>query len=63
MLAATEASTMRDPTEILRVEGLVKHFPIKAGIFKRTVGQVQAVDGVDLTIRQGETLGVVGESG
>jgi peptide/nickel transport system ATP-binding protein/oligopeptide transport system ATP-binding protein len=63
MLAAAEASTMRDPTEILRVEGLVKHFPIKAGIFKRTVGQVQAVDGVDLTIRQGETLGVVGESG
>jgi len=63
MLAATEASSLRDPSEILRVEGLVKHFPIKAGIFKRTVGQVQAVDGVDLAIRQGETLGVVGESG
>ncbi len=49
--------------EILRVEGLVKHFPIKSGIFKRTVGQVQAVDGVDLAVRQGETLGIVGESG
>jgi oligopeptide/dipeptide ABC transporter ATP-binding protein len=52
-----------DPSEILRVEGLVKYFPIKAGLFKRTVGHVRAVDGVDLTIRQGETLGVVGESG
>ena len=49
--------------EILRVEGLVKHFPIKAGVFKHTVGQVRAVDGVDLTVRRGETLGVVGESG
>jgi oligopeptide/dipeptide ABC transporter ATP-binding protein len=41
----------------------VKHFPIKAGVFKHTVGQVRAVDGVDLTVLQGETLGVVGESG
>jgi peptide/nickel transport system ATP-binding protein len=49
--------------EILRIEGLVKHFPIKAGIFKHTVGQVQAVDGVDLTVHTGETLGIVGESG
>lgn len=52
-----------DPSEILRVAGLVKYFPIKAGLFKRTVGHVRAVDGVDLTIRQGETLGIVGESG
>ncbi len=49
--------------ELVRVEGLVKHFPIKAGVFKHTIGQVRAVDGVDFAIKRGETLGVVGESG
>jgi peptide/nickel transport system ATP-binding protein/oligopeptide transport system ATP-binding protein len=49
--------------DLLRIEDLVKHFPIKAGVFKRTVGQVRAVDGVSLSVKQGETLGVVGESG
>ncbi|MFL5979211.1 MAG: ABC transporter ATP-binding protein [Gaiellaceae bacterium] len=49
--------------ELLRVEGLLKYFPIRSGVFKHTVGAVRAVDGVDLGIKRGETLGVVGESG
>jgi oligopeptide/dipeptide ABC transporter ATP-binding protein len=52
-----------DGQELLRIEGLVKYFPIRAGLFKRQVGQVHAVDGVDLSLQAGETLGLVGESG
>jgi oligopeptide/dipeptide ABC transporter ATP-binding protein len=58
-----EAAMAARDGEILRIEGLVKHFPIKKGVFKHTVGQVRAVDGVDLSVRKGETVGVVGESG
>jgi oligopeptide/dipeptide ABC transporter ATP-binding protein len=51
-------------TELLRVEGLKKHFPITRGIiFRKQIGAVKAVDGVDFTLNEGETLGVVGESG
>ena len=62
-VASTQSMGSLNGDEILRVEGLVKHFPIKAGVLKHTVGQVRAVDGVDLAVRRGETLGVVGESG
>ncbi len=49
---------------LVQVDNLVKHFPVKAGgLIGRTVGQVQAVDGVSLTIRRGQTLGLVGETG
>jgi oligopeptide transport system ATP-binding protein len=49
---------------LLEVENLVKHFPITTGIvFQRKVGSVRAVDGVSFTLRRGETLGLVGESG
>jgi oligopeptide/dipeptide ABC transporter ATP-binding protein len=61
--ASLETGSAPQTDEILRVEGLVKHFPIKSGVLKRAAGQVQAVSGVDLTVRTGETLGIVGESG
>ncbi|WHM41216.1 dipeptide ABC transporter ATP-binding protein [Streptomyces sp. BPTC-684] len=51
------------PEPLLKVEGLVKHFPIKKGLFGRQTGAVKAVDGVSFDVRAGETLGVVGESG
>jgi peptide/nickel transport system ATP-binding protein/oligopeptide transport system ATP-binding protein len=48
---------------LVEIRGLVKHFPIKGGILQRKVGTVQAVDGVDLVVNRGETVGLVGESG
>ena len=48
---------------LLEVRDLVKHYPVAAGVFGRAVGVVRAVDGVSFTIRRGETLGLVGESG
>ena len=48
---------------LLKVEGLTKHFPITKGIFRRQVGAVKAVDGISFDIFEGETLGLVGESG
>jgi peptide/nickel transport system ATP-binding protein len=61
--AGTTAVTRDDETPLLKVEGLVKHFPIKKGLLQRQVGAVKAVDGIDFEVRRGETLGVVGESG
>ena len=60
---AAPATSTDDGPQLLRIEGLVKHFPIGGGLLRRQVGAVRAVDGVDLTVRRGETLGVVGESG
>jgi len=48
---------------VLEVSDLKKHFPVKKGLLRRTVGQVYAVDGVTFSIGEGETLGMVGESG
>ncbi len=52
-----------DAPAILAAEDLKVHFPIRAGLFRRVVDHVRAVDGVSFTIRRGETVGLVGESG
>jgi oligopeptide/dipeptide ABC transporter ATP-binding protein len=60
---STRAASARANAPVLEVEGLKKHFPVKKGLLSRTVGQVYAVDGVSFSIGEGETLGLVGESG
>lgn len=57
------AGQSSDGRELLRVEGLTKHFPIKGGVLSRHVGAVRAVDGINFSLSQGETLSLVGESG
>jgi peptide/nickel transport system ATP-binding protein len=57
----TQATSSPEP--LLKVDNLVKHFPIKKGLLQRQVAAVKAVDGISFDVRPGETLGVVGESG
>ena len=54
---------MTTPEPLLRVRGLTKHFPVRGGVFLRTVGHVHAADDVSFELNAGETLGLVGESG
>ena len=54
---------MSETAPLVEVRGLKKYFPVRSGIWGRVQAQVKAVDGVDLVVYPGETLGVVGESG
>jgi peptide/nickel transport system ATP-binding protein len=58
-----EAAQAKKGRVVLEVNNLKKHFPVRRGLLSRAVGSVLAVDGVSFTIHQGETLGLVGESG
>ncbi len=62
-VGSRRADRERSDARLLEVENLQVHFPIRKGLFKRTVGHVKAVDGVSLDIAPGRTLALVGESG
>ncbi len=62
-VAASSRPATSGAAPLLELRGLTKSFPVKSGMLKRVIGQVRAVAGVDLTVHQGETVGLVGESG
>ncbi len=59
----TKTGIKTEAKELVKVENLVKYFPVRAGLLQRVVAYVQAVDKVSFVVREGETLGLVGESG
>lgn len=62
-MAASPNNRSEQSRPLIQVENLVKYFPVRGGLLQRTVAQVQAVDRVSFEVREGETLGLVGESG
>ena len=60
-VAAAAPARLERGAELLRVEDLSVHFPIRSRVMQRTMGTIRAVDGIDLTLAAGETLGLVGE--
>jgi peptide/nickel transport system ATP-binding protein/oligopeptide transport system ATP-binding protein len=63
MTEMNNAAERKQPIDMIEVKNLVKYYPVYGGVFRRVVDQVQAVDDVSFTIKEGETLGLVGESG
>jgi peptide/nickel transport system ATP-binding protein/oligopeptide transport system ATP-binding protein len=62
-MSTTELGKASSSNDLITVKSLVKYFPVRSGLLQRVVAWVQAVDDVSFTIREGETLGLVGESG
>ncbi|HKY56255.1 MAG TPA: ABC transporter ATP-binding protein [Anaerolineales bacterium] len=62
-MRTTPAPTNHKGETLVEVDNLVKYFPVRAGLLQRVVNHVKAVDGVSFAVREGETLGLVGESG
>jgi len=56
-----DTGTIQDP--LIQIDNLVKHYPVRGGVMMKEINSVKAVDGVSLSIRRGETVGLVGESG
>ncbi|TDL80652.1 ABC transporter ATP-binding protein [Peribacillus frigoritolerans] len=61
--AEVKSPLLKQDETILQLIDVQKHFPIKSGFLQRTAGHVKAVDGINLTVKKGETIGIVGESG
>src|SRR5215510_7900557 len=62
-LPQTQTEQVSTNNHLMEVKGLKKYFPIQKGLLRRTVGYVKAVDDLNFFVREGETLGLVGESG
>lgn len=63
ILSMSELKTIETSNDLIKVNNLVKYFPVRGGVFRRVIDWIKAVDGIEFSIMEGETLGLVGESG